>query len=170
MLKYPVYCFVNNCILREWYSYFENDILFLKKKQEYSKRYSCFSVVSTAFILYFSESLHNIFLLLPHSLPIFNFFCRYFFNLLTFQNPFKINGFPIFFTCYFVDMLTLLLYYNRYSTFCCFLWKFVASWHRYIYFYIRLISILLIIYIFYTYDFHIKRCPDRRYQECICLS
>lgn len=30
---------------------------------------------------------------------------------------FKINGFPIFFTCYFVDMLTLLLYYNRYSTF-----------------------------------------------------
>lgn len=57
------------------------------------------------------------FLFLPHSLPIFNFFCRYFFNLLTFQNPFKINGFPIFFTCYFVDMLTLLLYYNRYSTF-----------------------------------------------------
>ena len=56
-------------------------------------------------------------LFLPHSLPIFNFFCRYFFNLLTFQNPFKINGFPIFFTRYFVDMLTLLLYYNRYSTF-----------------------------------------------------
>lgn len=62
MLKYPVYCFVNNCI-----SYANdtvisnNDILFLKKKQEYSKRYSCFSVVFTAFILYFSESLHNIF-------------------------------------------------------------------------------------------------------------
>lgn len=61
MLKYPVYCFVNNCIIRVGYSYFENDILFLKKKQEYSKRYSCFSVVFTAFILYFPESLHNIF-------------------------------------------------------------------------------------------------------------
>ena len=129
------------------------------------------------FILYIFFSVHNSYssstssTLPSHflSLPVFPF-CRYFFNLLTFQNPFKINGFPIFFTRYFVDMLTLLLYYNRYSTFCCFLWKFVASWHRYICFYIRLISILLIIYIFYTYDFHIKRCPDRRYQECICLS
>lgn len=83
--------------------------------------------------------------------------------------PLKSAFFPLF-RCYFVDIIIALLYYNRYSTFCCFLWKFVASWHRYICFYIRLISILLIIYIFYTYDFHIKRCPDRRYQECICLS
>ena len=66
---------------------------------------------------YIFLKVYIIFLFLPHSLPIFNFFCRYFFNLLTFQNPFKINGFPIFFTRYFVDMLTLLLYYNRYSTF-----------------------------------------------------
>ena len=116
----------------------------------------------TFFILYIFFSVHNSY---PSStsstLP------SHFLSLLVF--PLKSAFFPLF-RCYFVDIIIALLYYNRYSTFCCFLWKFVASWHRYICFYIRLISILLIIYIFYTYDFHIKRCPDRRYQECICLS
>lgn len=135
-------------------------------------------ILEKLFLLFLSFSLiafyifpydsHNIFFT---TFPeIFNFFCRYFFNLLTFQNPFKINGFPIFFTCYFIDMLTLLLYYNRYSTFCWFMWNFVASWHRYICFYIQLISILLITYTIYTHDFPCKTVPDRRYQECICLS
>ena len=31
-------------------------------------------------------------------------------------------------------------------------------------------SILLITYIIYTHDFPCKTVPDRRYQECICLS
>ena len=44
--------------------------------------------------------------------------------------------------CYYIIIGTAL--------FCWFMWNFVASWHRYICFYIRLISILLITYIIYT--------------------
>ena len=112
-----VYRFRNNCIIHAGYSYFENNVLFLKKKQEYSKSYSCFFCHFHWFHFIFSQGVYIIFVFLPHAKADFNFFCRYFFNLLTFRNPFKINGFSHFFTCYFVDMLTLLLYYNMYSTF-----------------------------------------------------
>lgn len=97
-------------LFRKRYTIFKEKARIFEKVFLLFCRFHCFHFI-------FFLKVYIIFLFLPHSLPIFNFFCRYFFNLLTFQNPFKINGFPIFFTCYFVDMLTLLLYYNRYSTF-----------------------------------------------------
>ena len=119
-------CIVNNSFMFLIITYY---VFFYFKKYTKNVQNIIFSIFATlCFLLgreyqHCNEFIQNlnmqniIFLFLPHSLPIFNFFCRYFFNLLTFQNPFKINGFPIFFTRYFVDMLTLLLYYNRYSTF-----------------------------------------------------
>lgn len=97
-------------LFRKRYTIFKEKARIFEKVFLLFCRFHCFH-------FYIFLKVYIIFLFLPHSLPIFNFFCRYFFNLLTFQNPFKINGFPIFFTRYFVDMLTLLLYYNRYSTF-----------------------------------------------------
>ena len=110
-------------LFRKRYTIFKEKARIFEKVFLLFCRFHCFHFISNydlTFLLFPPNiflKVYIIFLFLPHSLPIFNFFCRYFFNLLTFQNPFKINGFPIFFTCYFVDMLTLLLYYNRYSTF-----------------------------------------------------